>query len=117
MAKKQKKIRRNVVRGIAHIKATHNNTMVTITDLNGEQWRANEHGHARVRVSRSLWGEGPVELPAMCVGDIGGAMTALQIILACRSLCRGYATSDHVLITASDEYGHAGAAMIRKETR
>ena len=36
MAKKQKKIRRNVVRGIAHIKATQNNTIVTITDTNGE---------------------------------------------------------------------------------
>ncbi|MFK7882691.1 MAG: 30S ribosomal protein S11 [Phycisphaerales bacterium] len=36
MAKKVKKIRKNVVRGIAHIKATHNNTMITITDTNGE---------------------------------------------------------------------------------
>jgi small subunit ribosomal protein S11 len=36
MAKKTKKIRKNVVRGIAHIKATQNNTMVTITDVNGE---------------------------------------------------------------------------------
>ena len=36
MAKKAKKVRRNVVRGIVHIKATHNNTIVTITDLNGE---------------------------------------------------------------------------------
>jgi small subunit ribosomal protein S11 len=37
MAKqKQKKIRKNVVRGIAHIKATQNNTIVTITDTNGE---------------------------------------------------------------------------------
>ena len=35
MAKKGK-IRKNVVRGIAHIKATQNNTIVTITDLNGE---------------------------------------------------------------------------------
>jgi small subunit ribosomal protein S11 len=35
MAKKGK-IRKNVVRGIAHIKATGNNTLVTITDLNGE---------------------------------------------------------------------------------
>ncbi len=33
---KQKKIRKNVVRGIAHVKATHNNTIVTITDTNGE---------------------------------------------------------------------------------
>ncbi|MDX9911145.1 MAG: 30S ribosomal protein S11 [Phycisphaerales bacterium] len=36
MAKKQKKVRRNVVRGIAHVKATQNNTIVTITDTNGE---------------------------------------------------------------------------------
>ncbi len=36
MAKKTKKVRRNVSRGIAHIKATFNNTQVTITDVNGE---------------------------------------------------------------------------------
>jgi small subunit ribosomal protein S11 len=35
MAKKGK-IRKNIVRGIAHIKATQNNTIVTITDMNGE---------------------------------------------------------------------------------
>jgi small subunit ribosomal protein S11 len=35
MAKK-KKIRRTVPRGIAHIKATFNNTIVTITDPNGD---------------------------------------------------------------------------------
>ena len=36
MAKKAKKVRKNVTRGIAHVKATHNNTIVTITDINGE---------------------------------------------------------------------------------
>ena len=36
MAKKQKKIRKNVTRGIAHIKASFNNTQITITDMNGE---------------------------------------------------------------------------------
>ena len=37
MAKaKKKKQRRNVSRGVAHIKATFNNTIVTITDPNGE---------------------------------------------------------------------------------
>jgi len=36
MAKKSKKIRRNVSRGIAHIKASFNNTVITITDMNGE---------------------------------------------------------------------------------
>jgi len=35
MAKKAK-VRKNVIRGIAHIRATQNNTIVTITDTNGE---------------------------------------------------------------------------------
>jgi len=38
MAKKvgKKKIRRNVGKGVVHIKATFNNTLITITDVNGE---------------------------------------------------------------------------------
>ena len=32
----KKKLRKGVTRGIAHIKATFNNTIVTITDTNGE---------------------------------------------------------------------------------
>ncbi len=36
MAKKSKKVRRNVSRGIAHVKASFNNTLITITDMNGE---------------------------------------------------------------------------------
>jgi small subunit ribosomal protein S11 len=36
MAKKVKKVRKNVVRGVAHVRATQNNTIVTVTDPNGE---------------------------------------------------------------------------------
>jgi small subunit ribosomal protein S11 len=37
MAKvKKKKVRRNVSRGIAHVQSTFNNTIVTITDTNGD---------------------------------------------------------------------------------
>ncbi len=32
----KKKVRKNVVKGIAYIKATFNNTLITITDVNGE---------------------------------------------------------------------------------
>ena len=35
MAKK-KKIRKNVTKGIAYVKASFNNTIITITDINGE---------------------------------------------------------------------------------
>ncbi|MBM4251155.1 MAG: 30S ribosomal protein S11 [Deltaproteobacteria bacterium] len=33
---KKKKVKRNVPTGVAHIKATFNNTIVTFTDVNGE---------------------------------------------------------------------------------
>ena len=38
MAKRagKRRVRRNVARGIAHIKATFNNTLITITDVNGD---------------------------------------------------------------------------------
>lgn len=38
MAKRagKRKVRRSVSRGIAHIKASFNNTLITITDMNGE---------------------------------------------------------------------------------
>jgi len=32
----KKKLRKNVLRGIVHVNATFNNTLVTITDVNGE---------------------------------------------------------------------------------
>ena len=39
--KRRGRVRRNVARGIAHIKASFNNTVVTITDMNGDVlWRA-----------------------------------------------------------------------------
>ena len=42
MAKRTKrKVRKNVARGIANVKASFNNTLVTITDMNGDVlWRA-----------------------------------------------------------------------------
>lgn len=35
-AGKRKRVRRNVGKGVAHIKASFNNTLITITDVNGE---------------------------------------------------------------------------------
>lgn len=35
-AAKKKKVKKNVPMGVAHIQATFNNTIITITDLNGE---------------------------------------------------------------------------------
>jgi small subunit ribosomal protein S11 len=52
MAKKTRKVRRNVTRGIAHIKATFNNTLVTITDMNGEVLAAASAGTIGFKGSR-----------------------------------------------------------------
>ncbi len=53
MAKgKKKKIRRNVTRGIAHIRATFNNTLVTITDANGDTLCWGSAGAAGFKGSR-----------------------------------------------------------------
>ncbi|MBI5723442.1 MAG: 30S ribosomal protein S11 [Planctomycetes bacterium] len=35
-AKKVKKAKRSVARGVAHVRATFNNTLITITDMNGD---------------------------------------------------------------------------------
>ena len=35
-ATKKKKVKRNVPTGVAHVKATFNNTIITITDVNGD---------------------------------------------------------------------------------
>ena len=45
----KKKIRKGVTRGIAHIKATFNNTIVTITDTNGETLSWASAGHGRLQ--------------------------------------------------------------------
>jgi small subunit ribosomal protein S11 len=52
MAKKTKKVRRNVGRGIAHVKASFNNTLVTITDVNGETLCWNSAGGMGFKGSR-----------------------------------------------------------------
>ena len=53
MAKsKKRKARRNVSRGVAHIKATFNNTIVTITDTNGDTLCAASAGTVGFKGSR-----------------------------------------------------------------
>jgi small subunit ribosomal protein S11 len=48
----KRKIRKNVVKGIAHIKASFNNTLVTITDVNGEAICSDSGGTVGFKGSR-----------------------------------------------------------------
>jgi len=50
--RKSKKIRRNVNRGIVHVRATFNNTLVTITDMNGETLASKSAGCVGFKGSR-----------------------------------------------------------------
>ncbi|MEM8494073.1 MAG: 30S ribosomal protein S11 [Planctomycetota bacterium] len=52
MAKKQRKVRKNVSRGIAFVKATFNNTLITITDVNGETLCQSSAGQIGFKGSR-----------------------------------------------------------------
>jgi len=49
---KTKKVRRNVARGVVYIKATFNNTLVTITDTNGDALCAASGGTIGYKGSR-----------------------------------------------------------------
>ena len=48
----KKKLRKGVTRGVAHVKATFNNTMVTITDANGETLSWKLGGNSRLKETR-----------------------------------------------------------------
>jgi 3-oxoacyl-[acyl-carrier-protein] synthase-1 len=86
-----------------------------ISDMNGESWRGEEYGHARVRVPSGEWDGDQLTLPATSVGDVGATMTALQFAVGSHSLKRRLRTGGDALIVASDEYGHAGAAILSRE--
>jgi small subunit ribosomal protein S11 len=49
---KSKKIRRSVARGVAYVKATFNNTLVTITDPNGDVLATSSGGSIGFKGSR-----------------------------------------------------------------
>jgi small subunit ribosomal protein S11 len=48
----KRKIRKSVVKGIAHVKASFNNTLVTITDMNGEAVCSDSGGTVGFKGSR-----------------------------------------------------------------
>jgi len=50
--KSQRRSRKSVTRGIAHVKATFNNTLITITDVNGETLCASTAGQIGFKGSR-----------------------------------------------------------------
>jgi 3-oxoacyl-[acyl-carrier-protein] synthase-1 len=85
-----------------------------ISDLNGEEWRAYELACAQVRLSKQLDGEATITFPAGSLGEVGSASGAVAICIAARSLERGYARQETVLVASSSDYGQVGAVCLSK---
>jgi len=85
-----------------------------VSDLNGEVWRARELAFAQQRVGHGRWKSERTILPATSTGDLGTAMSALQIAVATKALQRQYSGGSSVLVTSSDPRGRVGAAVIGK---
>jgi 3-oxoacyl-[acyl-carrier-protein] synthase-1 len=82
------------------------------SDCNGEEWRAYELGCARVRLSSDVGPAATFMFPCMSLGDVGAASGAVAVCLAARSLERGYAGYDRVLVLSSSDYGHIAAVCV-----
>jgi 3-oxoacyl-[acyl-carrier-protein] synthase I len=80
-----------------------------ISDCNGEPWRARELGSARVRLSDKLGSRANFIFPCASLGEIGAASGTVAVCAAARSLQRGYATGEAVVIISRSEQGEVGA--------
>lgn len=94
MADKKKKTRRNVGRAIAHVKASFNNTIVTVTDANGQVIAWDSAGtigykgsrkstpyaaqRAAQKVSEKIRKMGVVELEVLVKGPGSGRESAIR---------------------------------------
>lgn len=83
-----------------------------VSDLNGENWRANEWGYARLRLEQRLAEGFHLILPAISLGDTGAASGAVGVCVAARALARGYARAEQILVVSSSERGHVGAMCL-----
>ncbi len=69
MAKKSKrKVRKNVVRAIVHIKATFNNTLITITDMDGNAVCSSSSGCVGFKGSRKSTPFAAQRAAQLCAG-------------------------------------------------
>ena len=78
----KKKVRKNVVKGIVHIKATFNNTFVTITDKNGQTlaWQTGgSMGYKGSRKSTPFAAQRAAEICAAAVKKMGMKEVDLRV--------------------------------------
>jgi 3-oxoacyl-[acyl-carrier-protein] synthase-1 len=84
-------------------------------DLDGKEGRAYDFGVMLSHLGPTLLGpRHRARFPAVALGHTGAAAAAVAVVLGVRSLVRGYARSEHVLVTARDGGGHTGAACLAR---
>lgn len=83
-------------------------------DLNGEEARAYEWGTALVRLSPAHELPASIHCPAISLGDTGASSGAISIAAAVRSLVRGYARGDEILVWSSSDTGEVASALITR---
>ena len=85
------------------------------SDLNGESWRSQEWGMARVRLRDVLGEVLNLHLPCTSVGDVGAASGALGVCLAVHDLSLGHARTGHALGLSSSHWGDVGCISLHVE--
>jgi 3-oxoacyl-[acyl-carrier-protein] synthase-1 len=84
-------------------------------DLDGEEGRAYDFGVMLTRLGPGVLAPGArTRLPAVALGHTGAAGAAVGLVLGVRSLVRGYAVTERVLVVARDGGGHVGAASLSR---
>ncbi len=85
---------------------------LVVSDLNGEEWRAQELGWARSRLAKNLAVSTRNFLyPAISTGETGAASAAVSICAAIHYLTRDNTLTD-ALVLSSSETGEVGAVRI-----
>ena len=86
---------------------------LTICDMNGEPYRANEYGFAMLRTAASFTDDADFITPADCWGDVGAASGTLFAILATFAAKKEYSPGRYTLLWASSEHGLRGTALLK----
>ena len=85
---------------------------LTISDLNGDRYRAIEWVMASMRAFSDLHGDEPLWHPADCIGDTGAASGAISIVWAVTAFGKGYAPSSQILTWGASDGPLRGAALL-----
>ncbi|NMO18352.1 hypothetical protein HPC49_34245 [Pyxidicoccus fallax] len=108
----------DMIRGaLANVAASGSFEGDIVIDLNGEDWRAQDWGCSRVRLSETLGARCRLVIPGSSLGDVGAASGVVAMCVAARSFARGYAATRRTLVVSSSEYGHAGASLLSASER